>query len=74
MIREIQNVPLHGESIIRNNLKRPHIHHCTCASYTLTHLCPGKDYWEDFYNVLHMNPSHDQMRSLNFSPSGGTFS
>ena len=28
----------------------------------LTHLCPGKYYWADFYNFLHMNPSDDQMK------------
>ncbi len=28
----------------------------------LTNLCPGKDYWADFYNFLHMNPSYDQMK------------
>ncbi len=28
----------------------------------LTHLCPGKDYWADFHNFLHMNPSDDQMK------------
>ncbi len=29
----------------------------------LTHLCPRKDYWADFYNFLHMNPSDDQMKN-----------
>ena len=32
----------------------------------LTHLCPGKNYWADFYNFLHMNPSDDQMTTFNF--------
>ncbi len=26
-------------------------------------ICPGKD-WADFYNLLHMNPSCDQMKPL----------
>ena len=28
----------------------------------LTHLCPWKIYWADFYNFLHMCPSDDQMK------------
>ncbi len=28
----------------------------------LTHLCPRKDYWADFYNFLHVHPSDDQMK------------
>ena len=30
--------------------------------FTLTHLCPGEDYWVDFFNFLnflHMNPKSD---------------
>ncbi len=32
----------------------------------LTHLCPRKDYWVDFYNFLHINPSDDQMKKYDF--------
>ncbi len=36
-----------------------------CSQHQLTYLCPRKDYWADFYNFLHMNPSDDQMKKLN---------
>ena len=36
---------------------------CCLPRTSLTHLCPGEDYWADFYNFLHMNPSDDQMKN-----------
>ncbi len=36
----------------------------TYVADKLTHLCPGKDYWADCYNFLHMNPSDDQMKNI----------
>ncbi len=30
-------------------------------SFILSHLCPWKIYWADFYNLLHIYPSDDQM-------------
>ena len=37
-------------------------------------LCPRKDYWVDFYNFLHINPSDDQMKKYDmFAPSAPWF-
>ncbi len=33
----------------------------------LTHLCPGKDYWADFLNFLHMNPCYGQMEKYHIT-------
>ena len=27
----------------------------------LTHLCPEKDYWANFFKFLHMDPCYDQI-------------
>ncbi len=45
-----------------------------CAPPRLTHLCPGEDYWADFYNFLHMDPSNDQMKKCHiFGPPAPSF-